>query len=169
LKKKWGWPLHILLAYLMSLALTSNVVADDNEQAAEIENLPSNQKLIEQGWVEEKITPSTEWVESIFAPFTHWMEDEIHREQETSLNQINSHNGTLISVQQAIAIVLKNHQGRVLRSQFKTGPPPYYQIKTLSKEGAISTFFVNAFTGTVFIPMSIRKQYQEANDENINR
>jgi len=161
LKKKRAWPLYIFLAYLIMPAFIPGVLASENKQVENNENLSSNQQTIEQGWVEEKISPSTEWIESIFSPFTHWMEGEIHQKQETSQTQFKRPSETLISVQQAIDSVLKNFQGRVLRSQFKTGPPPYYQIKTLSKEGAISTFFVHAFTGKLFIPASIKKNYQE--------
>jgi len=113
-----------------------------------------------EGWIEKKIAPPTQWVESIFAPFTLWMETEIQSEVHTqsppSATERPSHN--LITVQHAINSVLKKQPGKILRSQFQTGPPPYYRIKILSEKGALSIFYINAFTGNPFIPSHIKEK-----------
>ncbi len=121
-------------------------------------NSPSiDKQAIEEGWVEKKIKPSTQWLESIFSPFTRWMEDEIQLkiQQKTDSSQQIVSEHSLISAQQATDRILKKYSGRVLRTQFKTGPPPYYQVKFLSDKGAISFYYINAFTGLPSLPGEI--------------
>lgn len=125
---------------------------------------PPESVNIEEGWVEKKIAPSTQWVESIFAPFTQWMESEIQTlPEDTSAPSTSdtSLNNDLISINQAISTVLKHHPGKILHSQFKTGPPPHYQIKVLSNQGNVSFFYIHAFSGKPFLPESITLDSQE--------
>jgi hypothetical protein len=165
-----GCHLYILLFYVSTLLLSVDSLADSTAAPAikndsvHSDSASSIDSEIEEGWVEKKIAPSTQWVESIFAPFTQWMENEIQQEPNEYALQpsVNRPNNRLISVQQAVNTVLKNHQGTILRSQFKTGPPPYYKIKTLSDKGAVSIFYINAFTGNPFLPSSIIKKIKEA-------
>jgi hypothetical protein len=157
-----GCHLYILLFYVSTLLLSVDLQADSTTVPES--QSPSVHSDIEEGWVEKKITPSTQWVESIFAPFTQWMENEIQQEpnEYTLQPSANKPNSRLISVQQAVNTVLRNHQGKILRSQFKTGPPPYYKIKTLSDQGAVSIFYINAFTGNPFLPSNSIKKTKEA-------
>ena len=157
-----GCHLYILLFYVSTILLSVDSQADSTT-VSETQS-PSVHRDIEEGWVEKKIAPSTQWIESIFAPFTQWMENEIQQEPDeyTLPLSTNKPNNRLISVQQAVNTVLKNHQGKILRNQFKTGPPPYYKIKTLSDQGAVSIFYINAFTGIPFLPSSGIKKTEEA-------
>lgn len=146
MKNRQGYKLITLMFYLCTLLLAFEIKADDSAVLAD------NNNTIEEGWVEKKIAPSTLWIESLFAPFTQWMESEIQREvhPQQELPSINSSNPQLISVQKAIRTVLKEVPGKILRSQFKTGPPPYYKIKILTEKGMVSTYNVHAFNGNLY-------------------
>jgi hypothetical protein len=159
--RKQGGNRYTLLIYLASLFLSFDLVADSTTTPKKNSRIAQHE--ITEGWIEKKIAPPTQWVESIFAPFTLWMEteiqSEIHTQSPPSSTEIPSHN--LITVQHAINSVLKNQPGKILRSQFKTGPPPYYRIKILSEKGAVSNFYINAFTGNQFIPSHLSEKIEE--------
>lgn len=177
MKNHQGLTCSILQIVLMLFLFTPLSYASDQtgtNQSAE----NTDQSGIEEGWVEKKIAPPTQWVESIFAPFTQWMESEIQRTPEadslpnsqtsnskTPYNNTDTQNinGNLISNKQAINTVLKHHPGKILRSQFQTGPPPHYQIKVLSKQGNVAIFYIHAFNGKPFIPDSLDSDIQEDN------
>ena len=149
MKRNQGCKLYILIFYISTLLASFDLKADGTN--ASIESSNSTNNSIEEGWVEKKIAPPTQWVESVFAPFTQWMESEIQQEpiiQTTPSRSNSSHQ--LISVRQAINTVLEKYSGKILRSQFKTGPPPYYKIKVLSDKGIVSVFNVHAFSGELF-------------------
>lgn len=157
-KRKQGRKICTLFIYTSILLLSFDLKADSDptlpENSNQTINDDSTSQSIEEGWVEKKIAPPTQWVESIVAPFTQWMEDEIQQQPDNNIESAPSNNSShdLISVNQAIASVLKVHTGKILRSQFKTGPPPYYKIKLLSHEGTVSIFNVHAFNGSLFSP-----------------
>ncbi len=163
MNRKLGGNLYTLLLYLGILLLSFDLMADNTATPKKDSRTAPHE--ITEGWIEKKIAPPTQWIESIFAPFTQWMESEIQSEVNTqsppSSTEITSHN--LITVQHAINHVLRNHPGKILRSQFKTGPPPYYRIKILSTKGAVSIFYVNAFTGNQFIPSHTRRRIEVIN------
>ena len=158
MKNHQGYKLITLMFYLSTLLLAFDIKADDTPVLAE------NSDTIEEGWVEKKIAPSTLWIESLFAPFTQWMESEIQREVHTEqdLPSTSNTNLQLISVQKAIKIVLHEVPGKILRSQFKTGPPPYYKIKILTKKGMVSTYNVHAFNGNLYDPSNVNLKIDEA-------
>lgn len=153
-KKVQGLPLTILFLFggLLSFSLSLHA---KNSEVDSVERNAHARPKIEEGWVEKKIAPPTQWIESLFASFTGWMESEIQRTPDTTNNATNiAPNSDVISIRQAIAIVLKQHPGKVLRSQFYIGPPPHYQIKVLSDQGNVSIFYINAFSGQPFLPES---------------
>lgn len=149
-----GWYLPSLLLSICAITLPLKGLANESDSTINRSSPSIHNQAIEEGWVEKKIKPSAQWLENIFSPFTQWMEDEIqiNIQQESEKNQQAASEHSLISAQQATDRVLKKYPGRVLRTQFKTGPPPYYQIKFLSDEGAILLYFINAFTGSFFLP-----------------
>jgi hypothetical protein len=153
---------YILSFYVYTLLLSFDLQADSTTVSENHNNTINH--AIEEGWVEKQIAPPTQWVESLFSPFTQWMESEIQREPDIQAAPSSatppSHH--LISVQQAINTVLMKNQGKILRSQFKTGPPPYYKIKILSDEGTVSIVNVNAFSGDFFTPSNIKAKAKEA-------
>lgn len=151
MKRNQGCKLNILIFYISTLLASFDLKADSTSSS--IENSNTTNTSIEEGWVEKKIAPSTQWIESIFAPFTQWMENEIQQEPETqAIPSTNNSNYHLISVRHAIKVVLEKHSGKILRTQFETGPPPYYKIKILSNKGTVSVFNVHAFSGELFTP-----------------
>lgn len=158
MKNRQGYKLITLMFYLCTLLLAFEIKADDSAVLAE------NSNTIEEGWVEKKIAPSTLWVESLFAPFTQWMESEIQREVHTEqdLPSTSNSNLKLITVQTAIRTVLNKVPGKILRSQFKTGPPPYYKIKILTEKGVVSTYNVHAFNGNLYSPSNESLRIEEA-------
>lgn len=158
MKNRQGYKFITLMFYLSTLLLAFDIKADEQTVLAE------NKDTIEEGWVEKKIAPSTLWIEGLFAPFTQWMESEIQREVHTQdeLPSANRSNIQLISVQKAIHTVLKEVPGKVLRSQFKTGPPPYYKIKILTEKGMVSTYNVHAFNGNLYSPSNESLRIEEA-------
>ena len=160
MRRHQGYKLFILLFYINSLLFSLESQADSPVTPEKNSNITSNE--IEEGWVEKKIAPSTQWIESIFAPFTHWMEEEIQRKPDPEVVNTSSSSHSLISVQQAINIVLGKHQVKILRNQFKIGPPPYYKIKILSENGNVSTLNVHAFSGKIFSPEITKAQIEEA-------
>jgi len=149
---------------LASFDLKAESTTLPEEDRDSITNNISANNAIEEGWVEKKIAPPTQWIESIFAPFTQWMESEIQQEpgSQTSSFSEPSTSHHLISVKYAINTALENNPGKVLRSQFKTGPPPYYKIKILSDKGTISVLNVHAFSGNIFTPSEIEIDKKEA-------
>jgi hypothetical protein len=150
-KRNQGCKLYILIFYISTLLASFDLKADDTN--ASIEKSNSTNNAIEEGWVEKKIAPPTQWVESIFAPFTQWMESEIQQDPVTQTTPFtNNSSHQLISVRRAIELVLEKNPGKILRSQFKTGPPPYYKIKILSDKGTVAVFNVHAFSGELFTP-----------------
>ncbi|MEH6449504.1 MAG: PepSY domain-containing protein [Oleispira sp.] len=153
---------YILSFYVSTLLLSFDLQADSTT-VPENHNSTVNH-AIEEGWVEKQIAPPTQWVESIFSPFTQWMESEIQRQPDTQAipSAVTPPSHHLISVQQAINSVLGKYQGKILRSQFKTGPPPYYKIKILSDKGTVSIVNVNAFSGEFFTPSNIKIKAEEA-------
>lgn len=156
-KNPLGYTLITLMFYLISLLLAFNIRAEESAVQTE------NQHTIEEGWVEKKIAPSTQWIENLFAPFAQWMESEIQREIHPE-QDFPSHNNShlqLISVQQAIRTVLNQAPGKILRSQFKPGPPPHYKIKMLTEKGMISSYNVHAFNGQLYSPANANPRKEE--------
>lgn len=166
-KRNQGCKNFILMFYVTILLASFDLKADSPpvpvESSTSITNDISAHDAIEEGWVEKKIAPPTLWIESIFAPFTQWMESEIQQEPDSQAPSFSdpSSSHRLISVKYAINTVLEKYPGKVLRSQFKTGPPPYYKIKILSDKGSISIFNVHAFSGNVFTPSDLEIQKEE--------
>ena len=158
-----GWIKTALIFTLSSLlfAVECFAIEEANTSANKVDN--NQQQMVEEGWIEKKISPSTQWVESIFAPFTQWMEDEIQEQyqdtDETSTPSI--YEKTLIPAKQATAVILEYHPGKILRAQFLTGPPPFYKIKLLSNSGKITHHYINAFTALPFIPADITEEPTE--------
>lgn len=145
MKNPQGYKCITLIFYLSFLLSAFEIRADESAALTETDN------AIEEGWVEKRITPTTLWIESLFAPFTQWMESEIQREfHPREESPSNNSNLQLISVKKAIDTVLKKQPGKILRSQFKTGPPPHYKIKLLTKKGVVTIYNVHAFTGNLY-------------------
>ena len=147
MKNRQGYKFITLMFYLSTLLLAFDIKADEQTVLAE------NKDTIEEGWVEKKIAPSTLWMESE-------IQREVHTQDE--LPSANRSNIQLISVQKAIHTVLKEVPGKVLRSQFKTGPPPYYKIKILTEKGMVSTYNVHAFNGNLYSPSNESLRIEEA-------
>lgn len=169
-KRKQGCSSFILLFSISMLLASFNLKADGVPVPTRISAAPqsepsiTNSNAVEEGWVEKQIAPPTQWVESVFAPFTQWMEDGIQQQLDIPITPTSGipSNPRLISVQQAINTAVDKYPGKVLRSQFKTGPPPYYKIKLLSDNGTVLTVNVHAFNGKLFIISDAKIQKEEA-------
>ncbi len=154
MKRVQGLNLTILFLYGILLSFSSSSYAS-SAQAQQAEADTPAPTAIEESWVEKKIAPPTQWIENLFAPFTEWMESGIQRTPEPSSRTSapdKPANTDVISIRQAIAVVLEHHPGKILLSRFKTGPPPHYQIKVLSDQGNVSVFYIHAFSGQLFLP-----------------
>lgn len=142
------WTHRVVFFSLVVLSLllpTGQTLASDSDG-----NPPESED--EQGWVEQKINPSTEWFEGLFSPLTQWMERSIQgkpatEQPSTDIPFQGPAPTTGITPQEAARLLHLIHPGQVLTMRFL--PPNRYQIKQLSPKGLVMVYEMDSRTGVL--------------------
>lgn len=107
------------------------------------------------GWVEEKLNPRTEWVERLMTPFNRWVEKSIQGESHDASSpapadfSAGQPPANAISPQEAARLAVLLKPGEVLLVRYLPTPSPLYAVRLLSRQGNITTFYLNALDGTL--------------------
>lgn len=133
---RFRWPISIVLLLLPLLAGAAQKEGDG-------------------GWVEEELNPRTEWVERVMTPFNRWVEKSIQGQHQDASSPVPSDftagqpPANAISPQEAARLAVLLNPGKVLLVRYLPTPSPIYAVRLLSRQGNITTFYLNALDGTL--------------------
>ncbi len=145
-------------AVLILCALIGLVAPASAKDQASPDQAQAHTVQDEQGWVEQKINPSTEWVEELFYPFIRWVERSVQSRSDNTANskQTPSTDWPILGkplpadglpAKEAARLLLSIHSGRIL--QLSYDQQGVYQWKHLSPEGRITVFYMDARSGVL--------------------
>lgn len=164
-------PCKRLLLPCLLLGWHVQLLANDVEQAPQSQPAQGDQ---EQGWVEQKINPSTEWVENLFYPVIRLMERTVQGQEESPAKSqdtsLSIEGGPVpenaLTAEQASHLLTTLHEGQVLKITFQS--PNRFQLKHLSHSGRVTTFYMHSQTGVLLEPPANSSIPEEANSDQKN-